>query len=413
MKKKLRSRARKLYKQYLKRRIKFKKNHPYVIPVTAFLTLFFLMSLAMVSLNATTVGASDARIVSVFADNKERTVVSRAETVGELLDKLSIELRKEDVVEPAKETAIYDDNFRVTVYRARPIVIEDNDKRVVSFTVYQSPELIAEQAGITIYPEDYAKMERSENVLEDGIAAEKVVIDRATPVKINLYGNEIATRTRSETINDLLKEKNIQLLEGDTLTPSGESAVTENASIFVTRVGKQIISVEESISFQTETTLDPNQLDSFKQVTQAGVKGKKLVTYEVELRNNVEISRKELQSVVASEPVTEKVIKGSKVIYSNPSENVTLGQNIANEMGWGGEFSCIYNIFQRESGWDQTKRNRSSGAYGIPQALPGSKMGPGWESDPVVQIRWGIGYMVSRYGSPCGAWSFWQVNHWY
>lgn len=413
MKKKLRSRARKLYKQYLKRRIKFKKNHPYVIPVTAFLTLFFLMSLAMVSLNATTVGASDARIVSVFADNKERTVVSRAETVGELLDKLSIQLRKEDVVEPAKETVIYDDNFRVTVYRARPIVIEDKDKRVVSFTVYQSPELIAEQAGIPIYPEDSAKMERSENVLEDGIAAEKVVIDRATPVKINLYGNEIATRTRSETINELLKEKNIQLLEGDTLTPSGESAVTENASIFVTRVGKQIISVEESIAFQTEATLDPNQLDSYKQVTQAGVNGKKLVTYEVELRNNVEISRKELQSVVASEPVTEKVIKGSKVIYSNPSENVTLGQSIANEMGWGGEFSCIYNIFQRESGWDQTKRNRSSGAHGIPQALPGSKMGPGWESDPVVQIRWGIGYMVSRYGSPCEAWEFWQRNFWY
>ncbi len=138
-----------------------------------------------------------------------------------------------------------------------------------------------------------------------------------------------------------------------------------------------------------------------------------MVTYEVDLRNNAEVGRKVLQFVTALEPVKQKVVKGTKVIYSNPSANVALGQQIAAEMGWGGEFSCIYNIYQRESGWDHTKRNRSSGAYGIPQALPGSKMGPGWESDPALQIRWGIGYMASRYGSPCGAWNFWTVNHWY
>ncbi len=70
-------------------------------------------------------------------------------------------------------------------------------------------------------------------------------------------------------------------------------------------------------------------------------------------------------------------------------------------------------ITQRESGWNHLASNRSSGAHGIPQALPGRKMGPGWESDPSVQIRWGIGYMVNRYGSPCGAQAFWNINHWY
>jgi resuscitation-promoting factor RpfB len=413
MKKKLRTRARKLYKQYIKRRAKFKKNHPFVIPVTAFLILFVLTSMAMVSLNATTVGASDAKLVSVFVDGTERSVVTRAETVGKLLENLKVELRTEDVVEPAQDTIIYDDNFRVTVYRARPVVIEDEGRKIVTYSVFQSAELIAERAGITIYPEDSVTLEPSQNVLEDGIAAQKIVIDRATPVTINLYGNQIATRTRSKTVSDVLAEKNIQLLEGDTLQPSGESAITKDLAIFVARFGKQIISVEEAIKFTTETTLDPNQLESYQQITQAGVDGRRLVTYEIELTNNIETSRRELQSVVALEPVVQKVIKGSKVIYSNPSANVTLGQQIAEEMGWTAEFSCIYNIFQRESGWDHLKRNRSSGAYGIPQALPGSKMGPGWESDPALQIRWGIGYMVSRYGSPCGAWSFWQVNHWY
>ena len=413
MKQKLQKRALKLYKRYHKRHVKFKKKHPFVVPVTAFLTLFVLCSFAAVSLNATTVGASDAKIVSVYADGTERSVVTRAETVGKLLENLNIDLRAEDTVEPTADTTIYDNNFRVTVYRARPIVIEDGDKRVVSYSVYQSAELIAERAGITVYPEDKVALERTDNVLEDGIAAEKVVIDRATPVSINLYGNAIDARTRSTTVGGVLTEKNIQLLEGDNLQPAAETAVTPGLAIFISRFGKQIISVEETIAFETETTLDPNALEGTTQVTHAGVVGKKLVTYEVELRNGKEVSRKALQTVVAVEPVKQKVIKGSKVIYSNPSANVTLGQQIADEMGWGGEFSCMYNIFQRESGLDQTKRNRSSGAYGIPQALPGSKMGPGWETDPAVQIRWGIGYMVSRYGSPCGAWNFWTVNHWY
>ncbi|QMU67670.1 lytic transglycosylase domain-containing protein [Streptacidiphilus sp. P02-A3a] len=80
------------------------------------------------------------------------------------------------------------------------------------------------------------------------------------------------------------------------------------------------------------------------------------------------------------------------------------------------QFQCFSNIVTRESGWDYTATNASSGAYGLVQALPGSKMasaGADWRTDPATQIRWGLGYMDSRYGSPCGAWSFWQANSWY
>jgi hypothetical protein len=79
------------------------------------------------------------------------------------------------------------------------------------------------------------------------------------------------------------------------------------------------------------------------------------------------------------------------------------------------QFSCLDNIWTRESGWRTTAEN-ASGAYGIPQALPGSKMasaGPNWQTDATTQIDWGLGYIKGRYGSPCGAWSFWQVNGWY
>jgi hypothetical protein len=81
------------------------------------------------------------------------------------------------------------------------------------------------------------------------------------------------------------------------------------------------------------------------------------------------------------------------------------------------QFQCFSNIVSHESGWNYRATNPSSGAYGLVQALPGSKMstaGADWQTNPATQIKWGLSYMNSgRYGSPCGAWSFWQANHWY
>lgn len=87
------------------------------------------------------------------------------------------------------------------------------------------------------------------------------------------------------------------------------------------------------------------------------------------------------------------------------------------DYGWGsGQFDCLNSLWQKESNWSHTAQNPSSGAYGIPQSLPGSKMasaGSDWRSNPVTQIRWGLGYISQVYGTPCGAWSHSQANNWY
>jgi len=95
-------------------------------------------------------------------------------------------------------------------------------------------------------------------------------------------------------------------------------------------------------------------------------------------------------------------------------------QQIASAMlgsfGWSSsEFGCLVSLWNLESGWNVYASN-PSGAYGIPQALPGSKMasaGPDWQSNAATQIRWGLGYIKSLYGSPCGAWSHEQASGWY
>ncbi len=87
------------------------------------------------------------------------------------------------------------------------------------------------------------------------------------------------------------------------------------------------------------------------------------------------------------------------------------------EFGFGADqFGCLDSLYTRESNWSVTADNPSSSAYGIPQALPGSKMssaGADWATNPVTQIRWGLGYIQDRYGSPCGAWGHSESHGWY
>ena len=94
-----------------------------------------------------------------------------------------------------------------------------------------------------------------------------------------------------------------------------------------------------------------------------------------------------------------------------------VARQLAALRGWGAtQFSCLDSLWTKESGWSHTADNPSSSAFGIPQALPGSKMataGPDWRTNPVTQVRWGLGYIAASYGTPCAAWAHSRSNNWY
>ena len=101
----------------------------------------------------------------------------------------------------------------------------------------------------------------------------------------------------------------------------------------------------------------------------------------------------------------------------DPGTAESIAFNMMSSFGFdpNTQFSCLNNIWTRESGWRWNAAN-ASGAYGIPQALPGDKMasaGADWQTDPTTQIKWGLGYIQATYGTPCNAWSFWMANGWY
>ena len=100
----------------------------------------------------------------------------------------------------------------------------------------------------------------------------------------------------------------------------------------------------------------------------------------------------------------------------DPNSAQGIAKALLAQRGWGDDqFSCLVQMWSRESGW-RVNASSPSGAYGIPQALPGSKMsayGADWQTNPATQIKWGLGYISGRYGTPCGAWGYWQAHGWY
>ncbi|MEU6976410.1 MULTISPECIES: transglycosylase SLT domain-containing protein [unclassified Streptomyces] len=116
--------------------------------------------------------------------------------------------------------------------------------------------------------------------------------------------------------------------------------------------------------------------------------------------------------------VTAAVLLGASgaVLGTTGTASAATPQEIARQIVPPAQFASFSKIVEHESGWNHTATNSSSGAYGLVQALPGSKMssaGSDWKTNPATQIKWGLDYMNERYGSPNGAWNFWQSHGWY
>lgn len=127
---------------------------------------------------------------------------------------------------------------------------------------------------------------------------------------------------------------------------------------------------------------------------------------------------KKQRAAEKAKPISERQFTDAEIkqIQADPAP---YGKQLLGEYGWGeGEWSCLMSLWIGESDWSWDATNSSSGAYGIPQALPASKMataGPDWKTNPVTQMQWGMDYIKTSYGTPCGAKAFWDGNnpHWY
>jgi len=121
--------------------------------------------------------------------------------------------------------------------------------------------------------------------------------------------------------------------------------------------------------------------------------------------------------VIKLAPPKPAVASAPAVGTPDPGTAQAIAFDMVSARGWGqGEFDCLVALWNKESHWNVYAHNARSGAHGIPQALPGSKMasaGADWETNPATQITWGLGYISGRYGTPCVAWGHSQAKGWY
>lgn len=297
-----------------------------------------------------------ANFVTFYDNGEKLTIRTNVRTVGEAIEKVGIILNDGDIVEPGLEAEINADNFYINIYRSRPVIIRDGaSERYVMSASYSAREIFNE-AGVTVYDGDEIAMVPNTNFLEAGVA----------------------------TVYE------------------------------ISRNGGREVTVEEEIPFGEETVRDFNLAVGSSEVRQLGEVGTKRVTYNVLYVDNEEVSREAISEEIVRAPVNRVVALGAKKSIP-PEWSVCAGW--AREAGVSeAELNVALDIIYRESGCRVDATNWLSGAYGIPQALPGSKMasaGADWQTNPVTQIRWMIGYVTGRYGGWTGAAEWWYSHGWY
>lgn len=353
---------------------------------------------------------SDERLISLHDRGVERTILTKARTVREALKAAQVDIAEgQDVVEPGLDEELIATKYNVNIYRARPVTIIDGALRQRVITAHQTPKQIAKVANITLYPEDKV-VAHSGDLLVHG-ADTVFEIDRATPVSLTLYGKQTEVRTHVATVGELLKEKNITLGKDDTLSLPESAPITQGMRIELWRNGIQTVSVDEDVDFPTEKIQDANREAGYHEIKEPGEKGKRTVTYEIEMRNGVEMSRKEIASVTAREPKKQVEVVGVKGVdmpYTGggSKDSWLAASNIPRDQ-WGYADWLV----QKESGWNPNARN-GSGACGLGQQLPCGKWAGAW-NDPIAGLNGMHGYVMGRYGSWEAAVAHSKARGWY
>lgn len=272
---------------------------------------------------------------------------------------------------------------------------------------------------------------------------------KLTSVKILLSsGYEMDVMTTSTKVSDILAENHIVVLDGESVTPAIDEELSDNKTITITKgateanndedymsaeeilasytqIVEKVVTEEVEIPYETITKDVSNGSQTTQnRVVQSGSNGLKRVTYRIRYQNGAEIEKTEISSEVIKEPVdkivevrTKQVTSRGGVVSGSVAEYQAYAEKRCFDYGWSdADFQALVKLWNKESRWNPYSCNSSSGAYGIPQALPASKMavyGTDYLTNYKTQINWGLNYIKSRYGTPTAAWNHSCSKGWY
>ncbi|MET9897560.1 lytic transglycosylase domain-containing protein [Streptomyces sp. NPDC006446] len=232
--------------------------------------------------------------------------------------------------------------------------------------------------------------------------------------RISVRGFAVASATAVTAVGSV-----VGVASGSTAQPSNDAEATASDSTLLADIpaGQQAQVQTASLTQQADAQAIAADASAKKDAEEAARK-QAADNAVAKQKAAEEKAEKEAQArkEAAAEAASRSATRDASSFSVQSSYTVAQIQAMARQMVPSGQFQCFSNIVNHESSWNYKAVNASSGAYGLFQALPGSKMssvGSDWQTNPATQIKWGLNYMDSRYGSPCEAWSFWQANHWY
>ncbi len=285
-----------------------------IIALGTFVIIFVALSIAnhvyALPAGPTPVAAGE-HLITIHDNGKDKGILTRAATIREAFDEAGIIVDPNDLIEPGLDQPLIATNYEVNIDRARPVTIVDGAVRLKVMSPHQTADKITAQAGIALHDEDETSIAANSDMVTDG-AGLTLSIARATPFTLILYGKPTAAYTMKKTVGEVLKEKNITLGVNDTLALSASTPITAGMTVELWRNGVQTITEEQEVPFQTEKIQDADRDIGYREVKSVGVKGKRAVSYQVDMKNGVEISRKEIQSVVTQEAKSQVEVVGTK-----------------------------------------------------------------------------------------------------
>jgi uncharacterized protein YabE (DUF348 family) len=359
--------------------------------------------------------ADTGKSVDLRIDGRDQHVRTAAADVRGVLADAGVKVGEHDIIAPDLESPVKS-GAEVVVRRGHLLHLSVNGK---AKDVWVNADSVAEALSQLGYDsKNFVSVSRSKR-----LDAATVDLSINTPKRVTFTadGKSRSFVTAAPTVYEAIADAGIYLGPGDRMSATGTSALKNNQVIRIQRVsyGKSVEQV--AVAFQTVEQQDSSAFVGSESVITPGQDGVSQVTYQLVYVDGKLVGKVAQRSVVTTRPVNEVKKVGSKPVPSYVSA-VPAGsaQQIAAGMvaarGWGAdEFSCLVSLWNKESGWRVDAAN-PSGAYGIPQALPGSKMasaGADWQTNPATQITWGLQYIAGVYGTPCAAWSHSQATNWY
>lgn len=356
--------------------------------------------------------ASLQKSVTLDVDGELYDVSAYGRTVAEVLDYQDVTVGAEDLVEPGLTDSAHDGGT-IVVRTSHDVTIEiDGQVQTISTTARTVGELLT-------YLGPRAEGAVTEVSRTQALGRDPIRVSTLKTVHVAVDGAVMPITTAEPTVRGVLATAGIVLAEGDSTSAPLDAAAVDGMLVLVSRAAASATTVTEVLPFTTEEVEDPNLPKGHRVVVQSGRVGEATTTYAVQTLGGAEVSRTVLTRTVTTEPRNEIIKVGTMdvSVSVDPGSARAIGRSLAAQRGWGDdEFTCLDKLWTKESNWRVDADNPSSSAYGIPQALPGSKMssaGADWRTNPATQITWGLGYIEGRYGTPCAAWSHSVAKGWY